>query len=174
MTSAHSAPRPDEWQADVVLADGSTAHVRPISADDGDALVALHSRLSPSTIYYRFFSFHPRLSEKEVARFTQVDYVDRMAFVDVARADDMVAVARYDRMPGSDSAEAAAGPAEYERAIGVLAADPGVDAVLAIFTPPIVTRADEVAVRLPGVGGRRPGQGPRLRTLAGGACRTAS
>lgn len=40
---------------------------------------------------------------------------------------------------------ASAGPSSYEAAIGALLDDPGVDAVLAIFTPPLVTRADEVA-----------------------------
>jgi len=105
---ASDAPaRPDQWEADVVLSDGSTLHLRPIRPEDADRLVELHSRLSPTTIYYRFFSYHPRLADKEVARFTQVDYTDRMAFVAVAGPGRVVAVARYDRVPGSDSAEAA-------------------------------------------------------------------
>ncbi|HVA42233.1 MAG TPA: GNAT family N-acetyltransferase [Acidimicrobiales bacterium] len=99
--------RPDQWESDVVLSDGGTLHLRPIRSEDADRLVELHSRLSPTTIYYRFFSYHPRLADKEVARFTQVDYSDRMAFVAVAGPGQLVAVARYDRVPGSDSAEAA-------------------------------------------------------------------
>ncbi|MHB1445640.1 MAG: bifunctional acetate--CoA ligase family protein/GNAT family N-acetyltransferase [Acidimicrobiales bacterium] len=99
--------RPDQWESDVVLNDGSTLHMRPIRPEDADRLVELHSRLSPTTIYYRFFSYHPHLADKEVARFTQVDYTDRMAFVAVAGPGQLIAVARYDRVPGSDSAEAA-------------------------------------------------------------------
>ncbi|MHB1855279.1 MAG: bifunctional acetate--CoA ligase family protein/GNAT family N-acetyltransferase, partial [Acidimicrobiales bacterium] len=99
--------RPDQWESDVVLSDGSTLHLRPIRPQDADRLIELHSRLSPTTIYYRFFNYHPRLADKEVARFTEVDYTDRMAFVAVAGPGRLVAVARYDRVAGSDSAEAA-------------------------------------------------------------------
>ena len=49
------------------------ASARSVS-DDGDALVAFHATASPDTIYRRFFSAHPRLSETEVERFTHVDY----------------------------------------------------------------------------------------------------
>ena len=37
---------PSARSADVLLADGSTVHVRPISPDDADRVVALHSRFS--------------------------------------------------------------------------------------------------------------------------------
>ena len=56
-----SAGYPPHWQADVVLADGGTAHLRPIRPDDADQLVALHARLSPQTIRYRYFAPRPRL-----------------------------------------------------------------------------------------------------------------
>ena len=38
---------PSPWDADVVLADGGTVHVRPIRPDDADAFGALHGSLSP-------------------------------------------------------------------------------------------------------------------------------
>lgn len=91
---------------DVLLSDGTTAHVRPITPEDAGALVDFHARLSPETVVLRFFGPHPRLSEAEVVRFTTVDGVDRMALV-AARAGRIVAVARYDRAPGSDEAEVA-------------------------------------------------------------------
>ena len=37
---------PRRWEADVVLSDGGTVHLRPITPDDADALLAFHSRLS--------------------------------------------------------------------------------------------------------------------------------
>src|SRR5579875_1019628 len=83
------------WSADVLLSDGSTAHVRPIRPADGAALVSFHDQLSSETIYRRFFSAHPHLSEREVQRFTHVDYSDRMALVATVAQGEIVAVARY-------------------------------------------------------------------------------
>lgn len=97
---------PRRWEADVLLADGATVHVRPIRPDDADRLVAFHNRQSPESIYLRFFSARPRLSPRDVERFTTVDYVDRMAFVAVL-GDEMIGVARYDREPGTPTAEVA-------------------------------------------------------------------
>jgi GNAT superfamily N-acetyltransferase len=91
---------------DVMLGDGTTAHVRAIGPDDAAALRAFHARLSQESIVLRFFGPHPRLSDAEVERFTHVDGVDRVALV-AQRAGDIVAVARYDRAPGSDEAEVA-------------------------------------------------------------------
>ncbi len=91
---------------DIVLGDGTTARVRPIGPDDGGALRAFHSRLSRESIVLRFFGPHPRLSDVEVERFTHVDGVDRVALV-AERDGEIVAVARYDRAPGSDEAEVA-------------------------------------------------------------------
>ena len=59
---------PAHWEADVVLTDGGTLHLRPIRPDDADALVRFHARLSPETIRFRFFAPHPRLSPAEVER----------------------------------------------------------------------------------------------------------
>ncbi|TML87413.1 MAG: GNAT family N-acetyltransferase [Actinobacteria bacterium] len=103
MSATHGYPA--EWESDVVLTDGGTAHVRPIRPTDADALVALHARLSQETIYLRFFTPHPVLSTLEIERFTQVDYDDRMALI-AELDDEMVAVARYDRNPGGDGTEA--------------------------------------------------------------------
>ena len=43
----------------MVLRDGRPCHVRPIRPDDADRLVEFHSRLSPETIYFRFFAPYP-------------------------------------------------------------------------------------------------------------------
>ncbi|MFP5321029.1 MAG: GNAT family N-acetyltransferase [Acidimicrobiia bacterium] len=104
-------PSPDtldreRWAQDVVLADGSTIHVRPIDPADGPELVAFHERQSRESVYFRYFSPRPRLSEQEVEHLTTVDGVDRMAFV-AERGDDLLGVARYDRYPGRPVAEVA-------------------------------------------------------------------
>jgi len=86
---------PTHWEADVVLRDGSTAQVRPITPDDADALVAFYARVSDQSKYYRFFAPYPVLSPSDVRRFTQVNHHDRVAFV-VTRGQDIVATGRYD------------------------------------------------------------------------------
>lgn len=107
MGSELPSARVDEtWESDVVLADGGTVHVRPIRPEDADRLVAFHARLSPESVYFRFFSPKPRLTEREVEKFTTVDMDQRVALVALLH-DDIIAVARYDRWPGRDEAEVA-------------------------------------------------------------------
>ncbi len=104
--SADPLPYPRHWEADVVLTDGGTVHLRPILADDADRLRAFHAGLSKETVYNRFFAYRPSLSDADVARFTQVDHDDRVALVATLR-DEIIGVVRYDRLPGSADAEVA-------------------------------------------------------------------
>ncbi len=96
---------PAHWEADVVLRDGGVAHVRPIRPQDAPAVHAFHDAQSAESIYLRFFAPLPHLSAKDVARFTQVDYVNRVGLV-ATLGDDIVGIARYDRTEGT-SAEVA-------------------------------------------------------------------
>ena len=96
---------PAHWEADVVLADGGTAHIRPIRPDDADLLRAFYSRLSEQSIYFRFFGPRPRLTDREVHFFTHVDYDDRVALIATIGAE-MVGVTRYDRLRGEGEDEA--------------------------------------------------------------------
>ena len=96
---------PRHWEADVVLTDGGTAHLRPIRPEDADGLRAFHARLSKETVYNRFFAYRPTLSSSDVAHFTQVDHVDRVALVATLQ-DEIIGVVRYDRPAGSAVAEA--------------------------------------------------------------------
>ena len=97
---------PAAFETDVVLADGATAHVRPIRPDDGPRLTAFHERQSPESIYFRYFSPRPRLTERDLERLTHVDYTDRFALV-ALRGDDLIGVARYDRWRHRAEAEVA-------------------------------------------------------------------
>jgi acyl-CoA synthetase (NDP forming)/GNAT superfamily N-acetyltransferase len=97
---------PTEWEFDALTRDGTPVHVRPIRPEDEEALVAFHSRLSPHTIYRRFFSPRPVLPPKDVHRFTNVDYHDRLALIAEIHGE-MAGVARYDRQPSGDEAEVA-------------------------------------------------------------------
>lgn len=90
----------------MVLSDGTTTQVRPIEPGDGDAIRAFHERQSRESIYFRFFSPRPRLSDDEVRHLTTVDGIDRMAFV-AERDGELLGVARYDRYPDRPIAEVA-------------------------------------------------------------------
>ncbi len=97
---------PVELVRAVALDDGTVLTIRPIRPDDGPRLVRFHAALSQWTVYLRFFSSHRELSDDEVRWFTHVDYRYRLALV---AEDDrgLVAVSRYDRLPGTTDAEVA-------------------------------------------------------------------
>src|SRR5688572_22908788 len=97
---------PAAFETDVVLADGATAFVRPIRPDDADLITAFHARQSPQSIYFRYFSPRPRLTERDLERATHVDYLDRFALV-APRGDELIGVARYDRWRHRAEAEVA-------------------------------------------------------------------
>ncbi len=88
---------PAHREADVVLRDGRTCHIRPLTPADADRLVEFHSQLSPETIYFRFFAPYPTLSNRDVERFTDVDHVNRVALA-ATLSGEIVGVGRYDRV----------------------------------------------------------------------------
>ncbi|WP_432247544.1 GNAT family N-acetyltransferase [Streptomyces sanyensis] len=88
---------PDHWEADVVLRDGGTARIRPITPADADRLVSFYEQVSDESKYYRFFAPYPRLSDRDVHRFTHHDYVDRVGLAMTA-GDEFIATVRYDRV----------------------------------------------------------------------------
>ncbi len=94
------------WASSVVLGSGDTAFIRPLVPADQEALASFHRRQSPESIYRRYFSPKPELSEKELDHFTAVDMVDRAALV-VESHDELIAWASYERWPGRNEAEAA-------------------------------------------------------------------
>jgi acyl-CoA synthetase (NDP forming)/RimJ/RimL family protein N-acetyltransferase len=96
---------PSDFEADVVLRDGATAHLRPITPADADLLVSFYARVSEQSKYFRFFAPYPQLSDRDVARFTQVDYHDRLALI-VTVGNEMIGVGRYERT-GPRTAEVA-------------------------------------------------------------------
>jgi acyl-CoA synthetase (NDP forming)/GNAT superfamily N-acetyltransferase len=93
---------PAHWEADVLLLDGSPARLRPITPADAGLLVEFYDRVSPESKYLRFFAPYPELSDRDVHRFTHVDYVDRVAFV-VTVGDKLIAVGRYDRLDNTEA-----------------------------------------------------------------------
>ncbi|CAM3727265.1 GNAT family N-acetyltransferase [Isoptericola cucumis] len=105
------AAYPVAWEADVVLRDGTTTHVRPIRPDDAEAIQRFQTGQSERSAYFRFFAPVRRLTERELDRLTHVDHRDRVALVavrpgeddDGAPRDDVIGVARYDRITPAEA-----------------------------------------------------------------------
>jgi GNAT superfamily N-acetyltransferase len=93
------------------LHDGERIGVRPIRPADGDQLAGLHARLSPDSIYRRYFGFKPVLSPAEIRRFTDLTEEWRFALVGVRGsgelAGELAGVARYEGEAGRADAEIA-------------------------------------------------------------------
>ncbi len=89
---------PPTGTGDVVLSDGGTVRLRPISPADGRApwpasTGAVRGRHLPPVLRAK-----PALSEADIAHLTTVDHVDRVALV-AELGDELLAVARYERLP---------------------------------------------------------------------------
>ncbi|AYV30393.1 Acetyltransferase Pat [Streptomyces sp. ADI95-16] len=97
MTTESAPAYPAHWEADVVLRDGGTARIRPITTEDADRLVSFYEQVSDESKYYRFFAPYPRLSARDVHRFTHHDYVDRVGLA-ATIGGEFIGTVRYDRI----------------------------------------------------------------------------
>jgi acyl-CoA synthetase (NDP forming)/RimJ/RimL family protein N-acetyltransferase len=95
-----------QWATSIVLADGESAYLRPISPDDAPKLLAFHERQPRENLYRRFLSPKPTLTTEELEHFTNVDQHDRVALV-VEAHGEFVAWASYERWKDRDDAEVA-------------------------------------------------------------------
>ena len=77
--SSSAAAYPWEREADVVLRDGATVHVRPVRPADGPAIRKFLEALSPESIGFRFFG-QPNL-QWATSWSVNVDYTDRFALL---------------------------------------------------------------------------------------------
>jgi acyl-CoA synthetase (NDP forming)/RimJ/RimL family protein N-acetyltransferase len=109
---------PPGWEADVVVADGGTVHLRPIRPSDAPALVAFHAGLSARTRYLRYFSAYPRIPERDLYRFTHVDHRQRVAFI-VQLGGVLIGVGRYESTAALDDAEVAFVVADAHQGRGI-------------------------------------------------------
>jgi acyl-CoA synthetase (NDP forming)/GNAT superfamily N-acetyltransferase len=118
-TSRDAYAYPKSWEADVVLSDGGTVHLRPIVPSDAEALVAFHGKLSDRTRYLRYFGLYPTIPRKDLERFSVVDHHDRVAIVALL-GHEIIAVGRYERLDHGTSAEVAfvVADAHQKRGIG--------------------------------------------------------
>ncbi len=92
---------------EVELRDGEPVRVRPIRPADGDQLAGLHARLSPDSVYRRYFGLKPALSPAEIRRFTGIAEEWRFALVGVRSTGQLAGLARYEGQAGHTDAEIA-------------------------------------------------------------------
>lgn len=97
MVNPEQPDYPQHWEADILLRDGGTARIRPITPADAGRLVEFYEQVSDQSKYFRFFAPYPRLSDKDVRRFTHHDFVNRVGLAVVVR-DHFIATVRYDRI----------------------------------------------------------------------------
>jgi GNAT superfamily N-acetyltransferase len=102
---ASVAPRPLAGDA-VELIDGSSVTIRLIRVADAFPLLRMFDRLSPESIYHRFFSPMPQPRRAALLHLAGLDSELHEAMV--AEADgEIIGVARYDARAGEDDAEVA-------------------------------------------------------------------
>ena len=89
-----SGTYPAGEEADIVLRDGTAMRLRPIRPDDGPGLLDLYDRLSPDSLYFRFFAL-PDKDPGKAEYLARVDYDRRYAVV-AEMAGAIVGVARWE------------------------------------------------------------------------------
>jgi acetate---CoA ligase (ADP-forming) len=101
------------YSANEVLRDGGSIHIRAIRADDKERLLDHFRHMSQDSIYHRFFGLKHSLTDQELVRFTEIDFVNHVALVATLRAggdERFIGIGRY----------VATGPARAEVAFAVL------------------------------------------------------
>jgi GNAT superfamily N-acetyltransferase len=90
----------------VELIDGAYVTIRLLHVADAYALLRMFDRLSPESVYHRFFSPMPQPRRAALLHLAGLDSKDHEAMV--AEVDgEIVGVARYDGRSGEDDAEVA-------------------------------------------------------------------
>ncbi|HAX82901.1 MAG TPA: N-acetyltransferase [Actinobacteria bacterium] len=107
----------------VTLRDGTRALIRPIRAEDKEALAQGLARLSSESRYRRFLRPVTSLNERELKYLTEIDYTNHYAWVAVAVDDPGqpgLGVARYIRDPlDPEVAEAAVAVVDDYQGMGI-------------------------------------------------------
>jgi acetyl coenzyme A synthetase (ADP forming)-like protein len=91
-----------DYRSEDLLRDGGSIVVRAIRPDDKEKLREHFARLSPRSVYRRFFNVKKRLSDKELAHFTELDFVRRVALAATLAENGQerfIGVGRFDGDP---------------------------------------------------------------------------
>lgn len=91
------------YDTTVILRDGTSIRVRAIRPDDKQRLLDHFNSLSERSVYFRFFSAKKRLTDEELVRFTEPDFVTHVALVATLLEQNherIIGVGRYIVPPG--------------------------------------------------------------------------
>src|SRR4029450_8894711 len=92
---------PRHYATDALLRDGGSIHIRAIRPDDKQRLLALFTRLSSRSVYFRFFQTKQRLTDEELRYFTELDFKRDVAIAATPREgqeEHIIGVGRYFRI----------------------------------------------------------------------------
>jgi acetyl coenzyme A synthetase (ADP forming)-like protein len=123
------------YSAAEILRDGGSIIIRAIRPDDKQRLLDHFGRLSQRSVYFRFFGAKKRLSDDELRRFTEPDFIRHVGLVATLRdgeQEQIIGVGRYfvvdPDAPGNQDRAAAGGngqPCRAEIAFAVADAHQG-------------------------------------------------
>jgi acetyltransferase len=98
-------PDPAALVSDVRLSDGQSVLLRPVHPEDGHLAADFFARLDPEDVRLRLFTPMKELSPAFVARMTEIDYANEMAFVALSNSGNLLGVARLIREADNNRAE---------------------------------------------------------------------
>ena len=105
-----------------LLTDGTTIEIRPARPDDFDAVREMHEKLTPDSLYLRFFSMSPRAAGREARRICRAPAPDHAALLALLDGE-LIGCGSYEcDDPPSRSAEVAFTVADdlHNRGVGML------------------------------------------------------
>jgi GNAT superfamily N-acetyltransferase len=83
---------PASYSAIQTLREGRKIQIRALRPQDRDGLTSAVARVGKESLYRRFFAGKREFSEKEVSFFVDVDFVNHVALVAVAKEGDQAAI----------------------------------------------------------------------------------
>jgi GNAT superfamily N-acetyltransferase len=93
-------------ESGMVLKDGTAVHIRSIRPEDDRLLIEIFNRLSPQSVYQRFFANVSELTPGMARYLANANSAQRMALM-AEVAGEVVAVGRYEPTPDPETVELA-------------------------------------------------------------------
>ena len=115
----------ERYHVEECLRDGRFVEIRAVHATDKPLLKEAMHHLSPQSLYFRFLTPKKELTDKELAYFTEVDFLHHvalMASVNENGESVPAGVGRYvmaDTSPATDRAEVAFAVSEEYQGLGI-------------------------------------------------------
>ncbi|MFI5394208.1 MAG: GNAT family N-acetyltransferase [Candidatus Binatia bacterium] len=113
---------PHHYEADEILRDGGSIHIRAIQPDDKQRLLRHFQRLGQRSVYFRFFGAKKRLTDEELKRLTEPDFVHHVGLVATLREGEeehIIGVGRFIRYEADHRAEVAFAVADEHQGRGI-------------------------------------------------------